>query len=230
MGRTTVASPGMKGFDVNARVGPQAATSLAAHGYAFAVRYVPRLEATECVANDLSAEEIADLHAAGIAVMPVQHVESETSWVPTADKGAEYGRCAARAAQRCGIPGGVTLWLDLEGVAADEHDTYLVQAADVIAYCQAWYHAVTGVGYRAGLYVGWHCGLSARELHECLSFDRYWSSYNLNADELPAVRGVCMKQRLATHDEFTAWLELDIDVIEPDALGGLPMLYAPGNG
>jgi len=209
---------GMKGFDVDQRVGPQAAKALAANGYSFAVRYLPRV--TQGM-NDLTATEVCQLLAGGLAVMAVQHVESETSWVPSAEKGEAYGSGAARAAKAVGLPAGVTVWLDLEGVAEG------TDAAVVVAYCQAWYAMVADAGYEPGLYFGWHAGLTGEQLYHALSFARFWAAYNADGDQYPTPRGACMRQRLAEKGEFTGYLELDVNTVQADALGGLPTLLAP---
>src|SRR5437879_11294103 len=63
-------------------------------------------------------------------------------------------------------------------------------AAQVIDYCNRWHAAVAGAGYVPGLYVGFHCGLDATQLYRALRFSHYWCAYNLNADEMPIVRGL----------------------------------------
>lgn len=221
MPSTQLAPAGALGFDANARLDATDATILRAAGYTFAVRYLPRLHAAldNPKYHDLNADEVDTLHAAGLAVMAVQHVESETSWVPTDDKGTLYGNTAALVAAACGLPRGTTLWLDLEGVADGVADT------DVMAYCFAWFAQVEGCGFQAGLYVGWHSRLSPQQLYQ-LPFTRYWGAYNLNADEFPAVRGICMKQRAAVRPAGIAF-DLDADVVHADAKGDLPTVFAP---
>jgi len=207
---------GTLGFDCNEPVSANAATLMQKAGYRFAVRYVPRITAH---ANDLTSAEVDRLHAAGLAVMPVQHVESETSWTPTIEKGQQYGTVAAEHAASCGILCGTTLWLDLEGVADTEHET-------IVAYCNAWYDAVSAAGFEPGIYVGWHALLTPNELYTRLKFRRYWGAFNLNADQYPAKRGLCMKQR-AAHKPSGVPFEIDADVVQADALGGLPTACAP---
>lgn len=209
---TRVATPGMHGFDVNRRVSASGASALRAAGYAFAVRYLPRVTQGR---NDLTIEETSDLLSAGLALMPVQHVESEAAWNPTAAKGTLYGQTAVTSARACGFLAGCTIWLDLEGVAAS------VPQADVQAYCRAWCAEVIAAGFEPGVYVGWHCGLTPKQLY-ALPFKKYWAAYNLNADEYPAVRGICMKQRLLSGSD------IDGDVIQADKLGGLPTLLVRG--
>jgi hypothetical protein len=63
-----------------------------------------------------------------------------------------------------------------------------------------------------------------------VEFQRYWGALNLNADQFPATRGLCMKQH-AAHGLFTppkgVTLAIDVDTVHGDNLGGLPTLAAP---
>lgn len=218
-GEVLVSPGGLRGFDCNTPVDASAARALYAHGYRFALRYVRRAKAS---ANDLSASELDRLLCAGLAAMPVQHVESERSWLPSESKGEVYGNGAAQHAREIGFPSGVTVWCDLEGVSAT------VSASIVDRYCRTWWHTVKGAGYEPGLYVGWHAGLSAVELYR-LPFTKYWAAYNLNADQAPANVGVMMKQHAARADDLPAGVEfaIDTDTITGDALGRFPTLFAP---
>jgi len=219
MSRVTAAPAGTRGFDTN-NITTTLAQSFAKAGYEFAVRYIRRDQARP---NDLSASEISALHNAGLAVMPVQHVESEDCWRPTDDKGRQYGLNAVDACRRLNIPTGVSVWLDLEGVATD------VDAEQVVRYCNTWFDVVAGAGFSPGLYVGWQAGLTPQQLHMRLRFTRYWASYNLNLDQYPAVRGVCMRQRAAAPVNVPKGVafEIDTDTVQQDAFGGLPLMWAP---
>lgn len=190
MNGVAIAAPGgIKGFDCNTFVSTDSGRALHALGHRFALRYVRRLQPRS---NDLSTAEIENLFKAGLALMPVQHVESESSWLPSDEKGRMFGDNAASSCLALGIPKGVTVWLDLEGVATG------TPAEAIVRYCNLWFQRVAAVGYQPGLYVGWHCGLSPEQLYTRLRFQRYWAAYNLNRDQEPATRGVCMKQREAT--------------------------------
>lgn len=225
MSRTVIAVPGIagdRGFDVNVVVTAAAARAFATAGYRFAVRYVPRETARS---NDLSVNEIQDLHDVGIAVMPVQHVESESSWIPTDDKGRRYGETAAQSAHTLGLASGTTVWLDLEGVAVG------TPAESVIRYCNFWHDRVAAAGFQPGLYVGWHAMLSPDELYRRLKFTRYWGAYNLNADQCPAVCGLAMKQGAAKPGDVPSGIgyPIDTDTILADSFGRTPTLTAPAN-
>jgi hypothetical protein len=150
--------------------------------------------------------------------MLVQHVhpDSETTgWSPTAALGKQYGAFAAQSAVDVGVRAGTTLWSDLEGVKpGTDH-------RDVIAFCNYWLDQVGHAGYTPGLYVGFACGLTAIELHSRLRFSHYWGAYNLNADQVPAVRGIEMKQGL---QKTLDGIQYDPDTVQRDLLGGLPLM------
>jgi hypothetical protein len=211
---------GSKGFDANTRVTLDVARKFYNAGYRFAVRYVPRITRA---AHDLSARETIDLLLAGLAVMPVQHV-SMRGWLASASLGQSYGRTAAREADLAGIPQGVTVWCDLEEVSRSS------QAADIIAYCNAWYDQVKASGYEPGLYVGYGARLTPAQLYYNLRFRRFWSAYNLNANEVPAVRGVQLVQKpypKPADRVIGVPFEYDGDVLITDQLGSSPTLLIP---
>lgn len=207
-----------RGFDANGRITRAVAERFRDAGFTFAVRYVRRATGH---AYDLTAGEMADLLAAGLGVMVVQHVAAP-GWVPSAALGRAYGAIAAEEARRIGVPIGVTVWCDLEGVARG------VPAEEVIGFCNAWHAAVTAALYEPGLYVGDACGLSADQLYRRLRFERYWSAYNLNRDQVPAIRGVQMRQSVASEAERVGVpFEFDVNTIRADRLGGTPVLLLP---
>ena len=221
-GHVITAPDGVRGFDADVVITRDAASAFFEHGYRFCIRYVARRKASD---HDLSPAEAATLLGAGFGLMIVQHVESEDGWVPTPTKGAEYGTTAASESSRIGIPPGVCVWLDLEGVAVG------TPADDVIGYCNQWHSAVASAGFVPALYVGWHSGLNPTQLYRSLRFTHYWGAYNLNSDQVPAVRGLQMKQSASRPidrlPEFD--FEFQTDLIRTDALGGRPTVVAPEN-
>jgi hypothetical protein len=211
-----------RGFDANRPIDARSAKQAALMGYRFAVRYIRRAPVNP---KDITAGELAGLLEAGLAVMLVQHVASESLWRPSRMLGDRYGATAAEECRKVGLPLGVTVWLDLEGVAPG------VTPGDVIQYANAWHAQVAEAGYRPGLYVGWHAVLSADQLYRNLRFDGYWSAFNLDRDKYPAVRGVQMRQRVAkTTDRFPLVQfdsDFDVNVIQSDAFGDRPSLLIP---
>ncbi len=211
---------GVAGFDANATISASAASAFRAHGYRFCVRYVRREKHHPA---DLTADEATVLLDAGLGLMLVQYVESESAWRPSADKGVANGSTAASEAGRLGVPAGVTVWCDLEGVDV------ATPAQAVIDYCNHWHAAVAHAGFVPGLYVGYHAGLSPAQLYRSLRFTHYWGAYNLNADQAPAVRGLQMKQaeRKAGDRIQGVTLDFQVDRVHADKLGGRPTLLAP---
>lgn len=219
--------PHTKGFDCNVRLTSAWAKAMYEHGYRFAVRYVRREQANN---HDITAAEMLTILQAGLGIMLVQHVAPE-NWNPRArgavnnvyGSGAAYGAVAAQEARAAGLPRGVTLWCDLEGVG--EPNT----AANVIAFCNNWEKAVSEAGFASGLYVGWHAGLNAHDLYYRLRFKRYWSAYNANREQIPEVRGVQMMQLAYPPPSHRAPVpfEYDEDIIAPDHMGDSPILLLP---
>jgi hypothetical protein len=212
----TIIPGGFRGFDCNVPLTALTARRFYEHGYTFVLRYVPRIAQR---AGDLTAEEISIIRAAGLGLMPVQHVEPN-EWTPTPSKGGSYGRAAAVRCLELGIAPETSVWLDLESVAAG------VPTAEVIGYCNNWYKAVRDVGFSPGIYVGWQCGLSAHDLYWRLKFRAFWSAYNLDSDQHPVVRGVQMHQREPKPDDLPhgVGIAIDVNLVSGDALGGLPVM------
>ena len=218
-GHVYTAPDGVSGFDTAERVSSTAAAAFRRSGYRFCVRYVRR---DKPHASALSASEARTLLSAGIGLMLVQYVESENSWTPSGAKGMRNGGVASSEAEKVGVPWGVTLWCDLEGVAPG------TAAQTVIDYCNRWHAAVTSAGYVAGLYVGYRAGLTPTQLYRSLRFTHYWGAYNLNVDQYPVTRGLQMKQLRPTPSDRVAEIGIDfqIDRTSADKLGGRPTLLA----
>ena len=210
---------GVRGIDTTERITRNTAAALHAHGYRFCVRYVRR---DKPHASALSTAEARALLDEGMGLMLVQYVESESAWTPGGAKGTANGKVAAAEAVKLGIPWGVTIWCDLEGVKVG------TPRQQVIDYCNRWHVAVAGAGYVPGLYVGYHPGLTPGQLYLKLRFSHYWGAYNLNADQFPAVRGLQMKQSLRRPEDRISGVELDfqVDRAAADRLGGRSALLA----
>jgi hypothetical protein len=182
------APAGLKGFDANTPISASVAAAFYAKGYRFCVRYVGR---TAMASYDLTSTEAKTILNAGLALMVVQHVLNP-GWSPTESLGAEYGANAAKFTKQIGVPPGVNVWCDLECVATG------TAASDVVAYCNAWSAQLSQSEYVPGLYVGYQPGLSAQQLYYDLTFDHYWGAYNIDGDDIPAVRGLGLQQKVGT--------------------------------
>ena len=205
----SLATPGAQGFDSDTALTRVTASELAASGFQFAVRYLSRSQPQN--RGDPSADEVQVILGAGLALMGVQHV-SRPGWAPSQALGLEYGQAAGVNAHGVGLPLGVAVWLDLEGIAP------YAGAAETIAYVNAWAASVTSAGYQPGLYVGANQPLTGDELYWRLKVTRYWRS----ASTVPNIpyRGYCMVQALAPSP--IDGVSINRDVIMADAFGGLP--------
>lgn len=199
-----------RGFDANTVISAAQAQAFLAAGFQFALRYVGR---THMASYDLTTAEAETLLAAGLALMPVQHVLGG-EWMPTGALGTEYGTNVATFCQQIGFPPGVNVWLDLESVSTQ------AAAADVVAYCTSWYTAVSAAGYVPGVYVGWHPGLTGTQLYD-LPFQHYWAAYNVDGVSTPHPRGYQMVQSSGTGSiGGVSTEEYDVDETRADDTGG----------
>jgi hypothetical protein len=218
-GHVFTAPDGIRGIDTTERLTSRIAVALRTHGYRFCVRYVRRDKPHASALNSAEAKAVLD---SGLGLMLVQYVESESAWIPRAGKGTSNGNVAAAEAAKLGVPWGVTIWCDLEGVTAG------TPRQQVIDYCNHWHAAVSGAGYVPGLYVGYHPGLSPTQLYLRLRFTHYWGAYNLNSDQYPAVRGLQMKQSKRRPEDTISGVQLDfqVDRTSADRLSSRPTLLA----
>lgn len=177
---------GSRVLDCNLPLSSELARTIEGVGFKGVMRYIARDVSS---GKDLSKVEISNILGANLVFGVVQHVESESSWLPTAALGQRYG---ARAAQLCdllNLPSHSVVWCDLEGVAPGTDPTRVED------YVRQWAGQVAP-NYDPGLYVGWHSDLTPAQLYS-LPVKRYWGSYNLNRDEEPATRGLQFKQHSA---------------------------------
>src|SRR5208282_1100253 len=137
--------PGVLGFDTDTPLSASTAQAFVENGFKFAIRHLSLTQPEE--EGDLSAAEAEDILYSGLALMAVQHVPYP-GWTPTESLGGEYGSAGAANAQALGLPRGMNIWLDLEGIADG------ASLSDVIDYCNARFAEVSGAGYVPGLYVG----------------------------------------------------------------------------
>jgi hypothetical protein len=211
---------GAHGFDTTVALDSATVSAFRKHGYEFVVRYVRRDKGH---IYDLTAAEVETILAGELALSVVQYVESADSWMPSQAKGTQFGKTAADACKALGLPNGMTVWCDLEGVAVG------VDSKIVVDYCRAWYLQLANAGYAPGLYIGWHSVLSGVEFYRQLPFTRYWAAYNADGDQSPQPRGFCMRQHAMTAADVPPGLSLplDTDLVAPDAMGGLPFALTP---
>ncbi|HEX3675046.1 MAG TPA: DUF1906 domain-containing protein [Rhizomicrobium sp.] len=204
-GNVVAAPQGMLGFDCDFELTAQGVATYVSQGYKFCVRYITRAQPTE-QPGDLTAAEANTILAGGLALMAVQHVAA-SPWTPSQSLGTQYGANAVSCAKEVGLPAGMNIWLDLEGVASG------TPSQAVIDYCNAWVAPVVRAGYVPGLYVGANAILDSDELYWDLQFSHYWRSGSSVPDV--AVRGYQLFQRIPPGDA-----DIDQDVTKADNLGG----------
>jgi hypothetical protein len=202
------------------------ANALASLGYAWVARYAPlddrRLDMPDAYGGDhggcwtLSLAEARMWGRVGMLILPVQ-------WGPmrgdvlTATLGHARGREMASWARWMGIAEGCHLWCDWEGARAI--------AAGVLygrEYLEAWAGAVLAAGYRAGLYVSVPQPLSGEQLYGLRGYTSYWGAAQSGLP-VPLPRDYAIRQSMPT---TIAGVLCDPDVMAPDLLGELPVLWA----
>ena len=213
-GSVQAAAPGLRGFDANSVISQTVAEKFYQQAYRFCVRYLSHSDTQ--ASHDLSMAEAKDILAGGLALMAVQHVRMP-GWSPTSVLGRADGIYAAYHATEVGLPAGVNIWCDLEGVKEG------TSAQNVIDYCKAWHDAVANAHYVPGLYVGANSILSGSQLYHNLPFQHYWRSLS----RVPEVesRGYQLVQSL--HSEPVNGIGIDDDVTQDDNKGGQVLWLAP---
>jgi hypothetical protein len=213
-GSVQSAPEGAIGFDTDSVLTADSSQNFVGAGFSFAIRYLS-LGLIE-YEGDLSSGEAERILQSGLALMAVQHVR-DAGWIPSRGLGREDGQNAAANARAVGLPPGVNIWLDLEGVRFD------TPSSDVIEHCNAWFAAVAAAGYVPGLYVGANAVLSSDQVYYDLDVKHYWKS----GSEVPSVadRGYCMVQAISDRYVLDG-RRYDRNVIQMDNLGNTPVWLA----
>jgi hypothetical protein len=211
VGRASPIVDGTVGCDITQPLNQESAAQYYNSSFRFIIRYIGRGDGSANY-TDLTEFEADTIITAGLALGVIQHPLG-SGWMPSQELGTQFGAAAAAAAAAAGLPAGVTVWLDLEGVAEG------AAAQDVIAYCNAWFEQVESLGYVSGIYIGASPGISADQLYWNLHTKSYWkggsSAGSGVPDEIPN-RGYQLIQQIenpGTDDAF------DRDVVRTDNFG-----------
>jgi hypothetical protein len=204
------ATVGAIGFDCDIPLTHITAKAFVDNGYNFVVRYLSLGPSQR--SGDLTTIESAAILESGLALMAVQHVAYE-GWQPNQSLGQTNGQNAVNNAQSIGVPQGINVWLDLEGINLSTTST------DVISYCNTWFNIVQNAGYIPGLYVGANCILNSDQLFYNLHFRYYWKS----GSNVPNVtnRGYCMVQHISNSYVIDG-VPFDKNIIQADNMGNTP--------
>jgi len=146
----------------------------------------------------VTRSEVAAITGAGLLLSLVTYADQ---WEPAA---------TVSELQHLAVPVGATIWLDVESLD--------MSPAGVISVINAWADAIAAGGWQPGLYVGANQPLDASRLY-ALSVVRYWRS--MSSVPMPSC-GFCQLQLYPTVQ--VAGVSVDIDVIQQDYEGRLPML------
>jgi len=188
---------GATGIDQPFPVTAASAAQYIKQGYTFVIRYVGRGDGSKHFV-DLTEAEGQTIIDAGLALCVVQHPLAE-GWSPTAARGQKFGAAAGSLAAAAGLPPGVSVWVDLEGVAPT------AQPQDVIDYCSNWHDEVSAAGFVSGIYIGANPGLTADQLYWDLPMKSYWRGGSSAASGVPADiphRGYQLMQRIRSGSKF----------------------------
>ncbi|MDB5710426.1 MAG: hypothetical protein JWL96_2496 [Sphingomonas bacterium] len=214
VGKVEKSPSGSRGFDCNTPLTTSTAKAFRDAGFAFAVRYVPRTSVTDPqnAQGNITRGEAEIILNAGLALMIVQHVPA-SPWDPTGQLGMNYGNYAVLNCTAIGLPYGVNVFLDLEGVRAGTN------AENVLDYAGTWAQAVADGGYVPGIYIGASCGLSASQI-VTLPFKQFWRSGSSSTPKIGAP-GYSMQQTISSSLVLSG-VAYDSDVITTDQSGGTP--------
>lgn len=213
MPNTIIQVDNVVGFDTDTKLNLTLAREFYSIDYRFAVRYLSLGSAA--YPGDLDKNEVDQIIGSGLMLLAVQHCP-DSGWIPSPYLGSEYGNNAAKHAQAAGIIPGTTVFLDLEGIMQG------TSSKNVIDYCTAWYNEVKNANYVPGIYVGDDCIIGSYELYHYLPFTIYWKSMGDVPDV--DVRGYCMFQ--SYYKPPVLGINIDIDRVMKDKLGGLPWFMA----
>jgi hypothetical protein len=193
---------GSRGADMAAALTFTNAADLKTAGLDYVTRYV----------GGISGAELALIHAAGLGLQLVTYSRAP-GWTPSAALGAGDGAGDVAHLHALGIPAGMLVWIDLEGVSGS--------AADVIAWVEARAAALVGAGYIAGLYVGAGEVLNAAQLYALRGVTRYWRAFNQGIPEPRC--GWCQFQTFPPNQTLHG-VEIDRDFVQSDYEGRTPLM------
>jgi hypothetical protein len=175
------------GVDCDTVLAATIAAGLRAAGAAFALRYL----------GSLTPGELQAILETGMLVGVVTYADEWEGASTVADLRA------------LGVPAGVTVWLDVEGLGPG------VTADEATAKINAWSETVVAAGYLAGLYVGDSQPLDAAQLY-AMAPTAYWRSASL------VVEPECGYQLVQSPTTTLAGVSVDVDYVMPDRRGRLP--------
>ena len=180
---------GARGIDCVTTLTPGTAVAFKTTGIDFSMRYL----------GTVTPGELQGILDAGLAFMPCTYADRFD------------GPNAVAQLKGLGLPVGVTVWLDVEGLSK-------MSAADVISKTNAWATEVKSAGFEPGIYVGDSVPLTSQQLFD-LAVVRYWRSMSM----VPEPRcGFCQTQFHPTQNWRGVGVPVDLNMIGADYFGRLP--------
>lgn len=158
------------------------------------------------VATKKQAQAVLD---AGMGILPVT----------LASEYKDGGTDEVAQLRNLGIPQGVTVFADMEGLS-----TFNAKPQTVMDALDAWAKTITDAGYTAGLYVGVPQPLTSRELYMRPLIKRYWRGQGSIRDRYNGLAepdcGWCMTQ--AYPSQTVAGVLVDFNQVTQDYRGRVP--------
>jgi hypothetical protein len=200
---TYTPTPGSKWCDTIAHITAGDASALAA----------AKFEGVFLYAETATQADIDNALAAGLGVAFVMY-SPNPGYQPSASLGQQMAAAACARLKSLSIPGGVSLFVDLETMGG--------QPADKIAHANAAGDIITAQGFLAGAYIGSGVGLTSLELYD-LHVVRYWHScsriLDRNGELAEPACGWCTLQGNPTNYRVPGGPEVDVDVVWQDYEG-----------
>jgi hypothetical protein len=168
--------------------------------------------------SDVTTSELAIITSAGLLLFFVNHSRLP-GWLPTAAEGTLDAKRDLADFARLGVPVGVHVFFDLEGVGGDS-------PSNLIAHLNAWAAAVKAAGYIPGLYVGDQSLLTSAQLYGLPDVHLYWHSGSRVVDIAGAEAGPACGWSVYQGSIFDVKIfgvEIDWDFVGGDFQGRLPI-------
>jgi hypothetical protein len=203
--KSVQATSGLWGVDILSPLTAEQYQALRTNGARWVGRYLRAGEFS------LTAAELSALLGAGLLLLPIGSTARSSGW--SAAAGLSDASAAIAAATSLALPAG-DLWLDLEGTG--------MTVESATAYATAWAKAVQATGDSAKLYAGAGCPLDGAALY-ALPHTGYWCPCS------EAYYPTCGYQiyQAADGNGSLAGIEVDLDMIQKDRQGRLPILVGP---
>jgi hypothetical protein len=214
VGSAAPATPGFW-FDCDVKVTAASARAARAAGARGIIRYLGLGDGNG--PGDLDPEETSAINGEGLEILAVQHAFEPETFDPAPGTGTVYGSRAAKNADRAGLVQGMTIYGDAEGSKLS------IPESSWLAYWNDWADSVFARS-DSGLYVGYQSGMTSAGLYSLRRIDTYFSDAGRRKVD---VRGCALHQLGPSIVSKLLGLGMDIDWLEPDALGGLPVSMHP---